>query len=162
MLRSLTVEGFLAKAGEVPVIDVRSPGEFARGHIPGAHSLPLFSDTERTVIGTLYKQQGRNVAVLEGLRMVGPRMAAMVEEGLKLAPGGRIAVHCWRGGERSGSVAWLLEDGRIRRGFGPARGLQTISCTCTCVIRRCTSVACCWRIYRNREDRTTPSPERGG
>ena len=120
VLRSLTVEGFLAKAGEVPVIDVRSPGEFARGHIPGAHSLPLFSDTERTVIGTLYKQQGRNVAVLEGLRMVGPRMAAMVEEGLKLAPGGRIAVHCWRGGERSGSVAWLLD----KAGFEEVSVLQ--------------------------------------
>src|SRR5690606_4970074 len=43
-----------------PVLDVRSPAEFARGHIPGAHSFPLFSDEERVIIGTLYKQEGRD------------------------------------------------------------------------------------------------------
>ena len=91
------------------MIDVRSPGEFARGHIPGAHSLPLFSDEERAVVGTLYKQKGREQAVLEGLRIVGPKLAGIVEQARQVAPGGRIAVHCWRGGERSGSVAWLLD-----------------------------------------------------
>lgn len=91
------------------MIDVRSPGEFSRGHIPGAHSLPLFSDEERAVVGTLYKQKGRDTAVLEGLRIVGPKLAPIVEHAHTLAPDGRIRVHCWRGGERSGSVAWLLD-----------------------------------------------------
>jgi len=91
------------------VIDVRSPGEFARGHIPGARSHPLFSDEERAVVGTLYKQQGRDAAVLEGLRIVGPKLATIVEQARAVAPDGRIRVHCWRGGERSGSVAWLLD-----------------------------------------------------
>jgi len=92
-----------------PVIDVRSPGEHLRGHIPGARSQPLFTDEERAVVGTLYKQRGRDEAVLEGLRIVGPKMAAIVEQARALAPDGRIGVHCWRGGERSGSVAWLLD-----------------------------------------------------
>lgn len=107
MIRPLNAQEFLAT--ELPVVDVRSPGEFARGHIPGAHSVPLFSDAERAVVGTLYKQTGRDAAVLEGLRIVGPKMADIVEQARTLAPEGRIAVHCWRGGERSGSVAWLLD-----------------------------------------------------
>jgi tRNA 2-selenouridine synthase len=94
---------------DAPLLDVRSPAEYDRGHIPGAIPFPLFSDEERAVVGTLYKQQGRDAAVLEGLRHVGPRMATLVERARELAPAGRVRVHCWRGGERSGSVAWLLE-----------------------------------------------------
>jgi tRNA 2-selenouridine synthase len=107
MIRPLPITDFLA-AG-LPIIDVRSPGEFARGHIPGAVNVPLFSDAERAVVGTLYKQTGRDAAVLEGLRIVGPKLAGIVERATELAPDRRIAVHCWRGGERSGSVAWLLD-----------------------------------------------------
>lgn len=92
-----------------PLIDVRSPGEFLRGHVPGAFCVPLFSNEERAVVGTLYKQKGRDSAVLEGLRIVGPKMAPLVEKARSIAPDGRTAVHCWRGGERSKSVAWLLD-----------------------------------------------------
>lgn len=105
---------------KVPIVDVRSPGEFAKGHVPGAVSLPLFTDEERASVGTLYKQEGRDAAVLEGLRRVGPRLADMVEKARSLAPDGRIAVHCWRGGERSASVAWLLE----KAGFAEVRTLK--------------------------------------
>jgi tRNA 2-selenouridine synthase len=107
VLRSLPVTDFLAST--FPVVDVRSPGEFAHGHIPGAHNHPLFTDEERAIVGTLYKQQGRDAAVLEGLRIVGPKLATIVEHARAAAPDGRIRVHCWRGGERSGSVAWLLD-----------------------------------------------------
>lgn len=121
MVRALDIEGFLALA--TPIIDVRSPKEFAQGHIPGAHSLPLFTDEERAVVGTLYKQQSRDAAVLEGMRIVGPKLAGIVEQSRSLAPDGCIRVHCWRGGERSGSVAWLLDKGgfaevvTLRRGY---------------------------------------------
>ncbi|MCC7503007.1 MAG: tRNA 2-selenouridine(34) synthase MnmH, partial [Flavobacteriales bacterium] len=109
MLRPLPPEDFMITMGSTPVIDVRSPGEHLRGHIPGAHSQPLFSDEERAIVGALYKQRGRDEALLEGLRIVGPKMAMIVEQARALAPDGRIGVHCWRGGERSGSVAWLLD-----------------------------------------------------
>lgn len=121
MVRALEIEEFLQRA--TPIIDVRSPKEFAQGHIPGAHSLPLFTDEERAVVGTLYKQQGRDAAVLEGLRIVGPKLAGIVEAARSIAPNGRIRVHCWRGGERSGSVAWLLDKAgfaevhTLRRGY---------------------------------------------
>ncbi len=107
MIRVRPVVEFLAE--DRPMIDVRTPGEFERGHIPGAYNLPLFTNEERAVVGTLYKQQGRDTAMLEGLRIVGPKLSMIVEKARTFAPNGMIGVHCWRGGERSGSVAWLLD-----------------------------------------------------
>lgn len=118
MVRPLSIDAWLGL--ELPIIDVRSPGEFVRGHIPGARNLPLFTDEERAIIGTLYKQRGRDVAMLEGLRIAGPKLAPMVEQARSIAPEGRVRVHCWRGGERSGSVAWLLD----RSGFSEVCPLQ--------------------------------------
>jgi tRNA 2-selenouridine synthase len=93
-----------------PLLDVRSPAEFEQGHIPGALNLPLFENDERTRVGTLYKKEGHDAAVLEGLRIVGPKMAALVEKALLIAPARTVRVHCWRGGMRSGSVGWLLRQ----------------------------------------------------
>jgi tRNA 2-selenouridine synthase len=92
------------------ILDVRSPSEYSHGHIPGALNLPLFSDNERAKIGIIYKQQGHDAAVLEGLRIVGPKMANLVEEAILIAPEKVVAIHCWRGGMRSSSVAWLLKQ----------------------------------------------------
>ena len=108
MVRSLSCDHFLKAGG--PLLDVRSPGEFARGHIPGAHNLPLFSDEERAGVGTLYKHQGRRAAVRRGLELVGPRLAVLAEQAAALAEAdANLRVHCWRGGLRSSSTAWLLE-----------------------------------------------------
>ena len=108
MACSLPCDRFLKAEG--PLLDVRSPGEFARGHIPGAHNLPLFSDEERAMVGTLYKHQGRRATVRRGLELVGPRLAVLAEQAAALAGAdGKLRVHCWRGGLRSSSTAWLLE-----------------------------------------------------
>jgi len=107
-LNKLDIRKFLE--GDAPIIDVRSEGEFAEGHIPGAISLPLFNNAERAEIGTLYKQQGQQPAILKGLEIVGPKMVHLSSSGLALARNRKIAVHCWRGGMRSSSVAWLLES----------------------------------------------------
>jgi tRNA 2-selenouridine synthase len=93
-----------------PLIDVRSPSEFAQGHIIGAVNIPLFSNDERAIVGTAYKQQGKDDAVLLGLEFVGPKMASIVRECLALSAKKQIRVHCWRGGMRSQSVAWLLKQ----------------------------------------------------
>jgi tRNA 2-selenouridine synthase len=92
----------------IPLLDVRSPSEFKQGHMPGAVSFPLFSDEERARIGTLYKHMGKEKAVLEGLRMVGPKLSSFVEAATAIAPNRMVAMYCWRGGMRSGSMAWLL------------------------------------------------------
>ncbi len=98
------------------LIDVRSPGEFNHARIPGAVSLPLFSDEERAEVGTAYKQKSRETAIKIGLDFFGPKMRKMVEEVESLVqknPEGNgqrdVFVYCWRGGMRSGAVAWLLD-----------------------------------------------------
>jgi tRNA 2-selenouridine synthase len=113
-----------------PVIDVRSPGEFAQGRISAAVNLPLFDNAERAEIGTLYRQTGRQAALLRGLEIAGVRMRQLAEKGLEIATSGRnfnrthetrrpdsgpdLLVHCWRGGMRSASVGWLLEQVDLR------------------------------------------------
>ncbi|NJO78403.1 MAG: tRNA 2-selenouridine(34) synthase MnmH [Cyanobacteria bacterium RM1_2_2] len=91
------------------MLDVRSPSEFAQGHIPGAMSFPLFSDDERAQVGTCYKQQGRDAAVELGFAMAGPKFADFITEAKQIAPDRRVRLHCWRGGMRSEAVAWVLE-----------------------------------------------------
>lgn len=93
---------------QMPVIDVRSPREFARGHVPGAVSMPLFSDEERHEVGLLYAQSGRDAALKKGLEFAGPRLASMVETAERVSPHKKLLLYCWRGGMRSGSVSWLL------------------------------------------------------
>lgn len=109
MPQSVNIEEFLKLSQEFPVCDVRTPAEFLKGHIPGAHNIPLFTNEDRVKIGTAYKKQSREKAMLLGLDAVGPRMREIVESALKLAPEKTILVHCWRGGMRSGSVSWLLD-----------------------------------------------------
>jgi tRNA 2-selenouridine synthase len=105
---ALSPEFFLKEAERYPVIDVRTPAEFDHGHIPGAINMPIFSNDERAVVGTLYKKQGRNTAVLKGLEFVGPKMADFAREANRIAVDNKVLVHCWRGGMRSGSMAWLF------------------------------------------------------
>lgn len=110
MVRQLSVDDFLAKAQTLPVIDVRSPSEFVHAHIPGAVSIPLFDNDERAQVGTKYKQAGKDAAVLLGLDFVGPKLSGFVKQAKKLnARQKEVLVHCWRGGMRSGSFAWLLD-----------------------------------------------------
>lgn len=110
MVKKLSIGDFLHQAQALPVIDVRSPGEFAHAHIPGAVSIPLFDNDERAQVGTKYKQAGKDSAVLLGLGMVGPKLADFVRQSRRLNPQQKeVLVHCWRGGMRSGSFAWLLD-----------------------------------------------------
>jgi tRNA 2-selenouridine synthase len=120
-IQRITIDEFIQKATVLPVFDVRSPGEYKQAHFPGAYSLPLFTDEERAVVGTLYKQQGKQKAIKTGLDYFGGRMRSMVEqveavlkERNKQQPASHtekppIIVHCWRGGMRSAGVAWLLD-----------------------------------------------------
>lgn len=122
MIQKITIKEFLELASSSPVLDVRSPGEYEHAHIPGAYSLPLFTDEERKVVGTAYKQQSREQAIKIGLDYFGVKMRKMVEEVEALIKArqlhssasssegrGRVLVHCWRGGMRSAGVAWLLD-----------------------------------------------------
>jgi tRNA 2-selenouridine synthase len=91
-----------------PILDVRSPSEFAQGHLPGAVSFPLFTDAERTEVGICYKQQGREQAVELGFALAGPKFAGFIAQAKQIAPNRQLRLHCWRGGMRSEAVAWVL------------------------------------------------------
>ena len=125
---NVDIIGFLNITASQPLIDVRSEGEYRHAHIPGAVSLPLFNNEERKIIGTAYKQQSREKAIKIGLDLFGKKMVSMVEQvealtaslsipdqpesGESIAPDAgkkTVYLHCWRGGMRSASVAWLLD-----------------------------------------------------
>ncbi|MEN9962940.1 MAG: tRNA 2-selenouridine(34) synthase MnmH [Bacteroidota bacterium] len=114
MIKKISISEFLSLADSIPVFDVRSPGEYHHAHIPGAYSLPLFTDEERAIVGTAYKQQGKQPAVKIGLDYFGPKMKSIIEEVERILASvspqqNKIVVHCWRGGMRSAGVAWLLD-----------------------------------------------------
>lgn len=101
---------FSQKAG--PLLDVRSPAEYQAGHISGALSFPLFTNEERAAVGTAHAKSGSEAALHLGLELVGPNLATMLAKARALLrPNTRLLMHCWRGGMRSKSVAWLLETG---------------------------------------------------
>jgi len=108
-MQILIVEEFMTFKKSIPVVDVRSPAEFLEGHIPNAINLPIFSDEQRAIVGTIYKKQGRRPAIEKGLEFVGPKMAQFAHKAVEIASNGKLLVHCWRGGMRSESMAWLFE-----------------------------------------------------
>ncbi|MBX3485746.1 tRNA 2-selenouridine(34) synthase MnmH [Phenylobacterium sp.] len=93
------------------LIDVRSPGEFAEDHAPGAVNLPVLSDAERAEVGTIYVQDSRFRARRIGAAYVARNIARHLETALKDRPGGfRPLVYCWRGGMRSNAMATILSQ----------------------------------------------------
>lgn len=106
------VPEFLRRPGVI--LDARSPGEFVQGHIPGAVSFPLFSNEERAAVGTCYKQQGREPAIELGFEIAGPKFANFVRTAKELTPDRQVRLHCWRGGLRSSSMAWVLETAGLQ------------------------------------------------
>ncbi len=108
-MRRVEVKDFFLWEENTPIIDVRSPSEFADGHISGALNLPLFSDDERAKVGTTYKKSGKGEAIELGLEFVGPKMKALAKTAKKISPSGKLRIHCWRGGMRSEKMAWLFE-----------------------------------------------------
>lgn len=93
------------------IIDVRSPGEFAEDHLPGAVNLPVLSDAERAQVGTVYVQQSRFTARRLGAAHVARNVAHHLETALADRPGGfRPLVYCWRGGMRSNAMATILSQ----------------------------------------------------
>ena len=113
VLKKTLIAEFLRMAETIPIADVRSPSEFAAGHIPGAFNIPLFNDKEREAVGIKYKKEGRNSAILTGLELTGHLMHKKLMAALKIASEGKILVHCWRGGIRSEAMAWLFSLGGL-------------------------------------------------
>lgn len=112
MIQKLPIHTILELAKTNPLFDVRSPSEYAHAHIPGAMSLPIFNDVQRAEIGTTYKQKSVQDAIKIGLNYFGTDLTKhieIVEKQLATTSDKQVLVHCWRGGMRSGAMAWLLD-----------------------------------------------------
>ncbi|PKP24016.1 MAG: tRNA 2-selenouridine(34) synthase MnmH [Bacteroidetes bacterium HGW-Bacteroidetes-22] len=105
----LPVITFLKASANNPLVDVRAPQEFLRGHIPGAINIPIFSDEQRARVGTEYARKGQQAAILLGLDLIGPELTLRCRQLMKHAPAGSIvSLYCWRGGLRSAAMEWLF------------------------------------------------------
>ncbi len=117
MMDKYNINDFLDKADGIPVLDVRSPSEYLKGHIPGAISLPLFSDDERKIVGTLYKNQGREEAIQKGFEILAGKYSELLHTGIEIAKSSELLFYCWRGGMRSSSLGWLFGQHNIQVGI---------------------------------------------
>jgi tRNA 2-selenouridine synthase len=91
------------------IIDVRSPSEYADDHLPGAINCPVLTDEERERVGTIYKQVDPFEAKKIGAAITARNIANFIDTQLHDKPRGwSPLVYCWRGGNRSGSMAYIL------------------------------------------------------
>jgi tRNA 2-selenouridine synthase len=125
MVHKIDIEIFLKRIKEIPVIDVRSPGEFEKGQIPGAVNIPLFSNQERAHVGTVYKVKSKEKAIEVGYKYVLPKLDDFIAESEKIAPNKEVIVHCWRGGMRSQSFAKHLSENGFKTVYVLEGGYKT-------------------------------------
>ncbi|MGB7413451.1 MAG: tRNA 2-selenouridine(34) synthase MnmH [Thermosynechococcaceae cyanobacterium] len=91
------------------IIDVRSQTEFAQDHIPGAINLPVLNNEQRAQVGTIYKQESPFKARKLGAALVSENLAFHLQHHFADKPKNyHPLVYCWRGGQRSGSMALVL------------------------------------------------------
>ena len=93
------------------IIDVRSPGEYAEDHLPGAINLPVLDDAERAEVGTIYKQVSPFEARRRGAALVSRNIGRHLDAALSAkARDFRPLLYCWRGGMRSRSMAVVFSE----------------------------------------------------
>jgi len=91
------------------IIDVRSESEFAEDRLPGSINLPLLNDSQRVEVGTDYKQVGGFEAKRSGAVLIMANISRHLAEHFADKPKSyRPLIYCWRGGQRSQSLAVVL------------------------------------------------------
>ena len=108
MVKQINVEK--AMNGDYVFVDVRSPGEFAEDHIPGAINIFLLDDEQRAIVGTIYKKD-KDEAFQKGYAMVAPKFEEIKKKLLSFDK--KVIVYCWRGGMRSKAVTELAGDAEV-------------------------------------------------
>lgn len=108
-MKDISIQEFLSANHYIPV-DVRAPIEHEGASIPGSVNIPLFTNEERSEIGTIYKKSGEEAAKWRAMEIVAPKLPKMLNEIKELRRNGvEPVIHCWRGGMRSKSVASFLD-----------------------------------------------------
>ena len=116
-IQSFSLDEFRSISG--PLIDIRSPKEYSKGHWPGAMNMPLFNNKEREDIGLTYKEKGQKEAISIGIQLIIPKLDALkcsietlnkkMQSDNKMNKSACLKIYCWRGGMRSKSLVWLLK-----------------------------------------------------
>jgi len=96
------------------IIDVRSPLEFESGSIPGSINIPLLSDSEREIIGIIYKNKGQESAIEKGYDVLEAKNSNLFNKFKGIPKSKTVSVLCARGGMRSKVVTSLL----LELGYG--------------------------------------------
>ena len=110
-MRTMTVEEMMVKGEKCQLIDLRSQREFQQGTINHAINLPILDDTERAIVGTIYKQESKEKAKLTGIKHVSAKLEKLVEDVSLLAKSDKeLVLFCSRGGYRSGPFVQLLNS----------------------------------------------------
>jgi len=103
------------------LVDVRSPDEYYKGHMPNSINIPIFNNEERSIIGKKYKISGREIAVREGFKIIENKIERLIKQFIsfkkeflistegEFSNNKNIKIYCARGGMRSQSMLWLLE-----------------------------------------------------
>jgi len=108
-------------------IDVRSESEYGSGHLPGAFSVPLLSDSERHTVGLCFSKNGFGPAMASGMRAVRKKLDLLRDEMKRLSqvetscermknttppwqPKPKVGVYCFRGRMRSRCIAWWFQQ----------------------------------------------------
>ncbi len=108
MVQTITIKEALNKPNAI-LIDTRTPKEFAEDHIPNAINLPILSNDERAIVGTIYKQQSKEEAIEKGVALFSKRLPDFMKT-ISQYKDTTIIVNCWRGGMRSKTVVALLDS----------------------------------------------------
>ncbi|AGL01322.1 tRNA 2-selenouridine(34) synthase MnmH [Desulfoscipio gibsoniae] len=130
MYTNVDIYQALHELADVPVVDLRSPGEYGEATIPGAFNIPLLDNIERALVGTVHKNQGPDKARELAMEIVAPRLPVFVKSFQKIAQYKKVMIFCWRGGDRSHFAGSILDAMgfkvyRILGGFKAYRRLVT-------------------------------------
>ena len=97
--------------GDIEIIDVRSPAEFKNDHIPGSTNIPILNNNERHRVGLKYKQVNPFKAKIIGASLISKNISKFLEKNLSNKTGSwHPLIYCWRGGQRSRSLALVLNE----------------------------------------------------
>jgi tRNA 2-selenouridine synthase len=114
------------------LVDVRSPGEFEAGQLPGFANIPILNNEERSQVGTTYKTAGKEAAIKLGHQLVDPHKQNLLDawtKAIRPSSSSQAIFMCWRGGLRSNTSAQWWSEGRshnvftVKGGYKAVRGI---------------------------------------
>ena len=92
------------------ILDVRTPDEYETDHIPSSINIPVLSNEERIIVGTLYAKN-QFEARKKGAALIAQNISKHLNEYFLFKPKEYSPlVYCWRGGQRSYSIAMVLSQ----------------------------------------------------